>query len=74
MDLTPQAAADDAWLRERLGARHEGCEQLPGGEFLVTLVKQDGRRRWFLGATAGDALVKARALVESLIEQAKGTR
>jgi hypothetical protein len=73
-DLTPQAAADDAWLRKRLGARYHGVIAMGADAFVVAVGKQTGKFHWSVGCDAAAALRKARAWVNEQFEQAKGTR
>lgn len=64
IQLSPQAEADRAWLRDRLGDRFRELGRDEDGEYCVELVRVDGRRVWCYGRTSDIALARARAKVE----------
>lgn len=70
MDPSPQAKADLAWLRRRLGATRVPDpwmtdENDAASDWCVEIVKSDGKRMWFYAETLPDALAHARAAVQS---------
>ena len=69
--LSPSAAADDAWLREQLGARYRGVRQFSAQGFEVRIDRVNGKGRWIYGTSAEFVVAKARTIVEQLRRNAK---
>jgi hypothetical protein len=69
MDHVAQAAANEAFLAQKLGARYAGLE-FDGTEFVVTVFRPGGKRVWYQASTPEKALAVARADVERELVEA----
>lgn len=69
------AREDLAWLVKKLGrARVSDPVRDGAGDWMVELVRADGRRTWHFGSTPEYALGRARAHVQASIDAARAGR
>lgn len=66
-EITPRVAADIVWLQKTLGRRYRGYEA-DGAEFVVTLLRANGKYVWCYGPTLEAAMASARAAVQAAKE------